>query len=389
MAARGFEAVGFVRRRVVFVAAAVDAVRVERDDVATFARPPVAGFGVAVGFAEPEVVAGGFDPEAVVLDAVLGVLRVLGGVAFAAAADGLATEAAGFAVDRRFAGFVARLAGFVVARFVGVAGLAVVAAFAVVAALDVAAGFAVVAAFAVVAGLAVVEVLVRLREPGGRPRRRGAAVASGAAGLRCRIGVTTWLACTAAEPTVRAAPPTAPPTASAAVDAADTALDAAEAASEATFDASPATSDSDSATCLRRFATSFRPLLATAVASCRTRLLSVLRAAASCFSSLRSSLPALLDSGVTTPLASTMTSATVSTTTSRRPLLPPSAPFAIDRPPALPRSASAPRGRCRPTDRSGCDRAQVCHAPQRCRAARTKRESGGMPDSRSAATALR
>jgi transcriptional regulator len=191
-------------------------------------------------------------------------------------------------------------------------------------------------------------VLGRLREPGGRPRRRGVVAGFAAeltaeppGGLEGRIGVRTWLAWTAADPTVRAAPPIAPPTAPAAEDPAETAVDAAldaadaaDAARPATFVASAATSDSDSATCLRRFATSFLPLPATAVASCLTRFASVFRAAASCFSSLRSSLPALLDSGVTTPLASTMTSATVSTTTSRRPLLPPSSRLAIDRPPA-------------------------------------------------------
>jgi hypothetical protein len=345
---RGFEVLRVVRRRVVFVAAAVVALLVERDDGLAFGRPLVAGSGAAAGFAEPEVledVAGLVDPAAVAFDAPLRLLRV---VVFAAGAACLAVavdldavlvllvepEAAGFVVDRRVAGFVARAV----------------------------AAFAVVPAFAVVAAFAVAGVLARLREPGGRPRRRGVALVSVAGGVRCRIGVTTWVACTAAEPTVRAAPPTAPPTASAAEDAAETALDAAAAAREATREASPATSDSDSATCFRRFATSLRPFVATAVASWRTRLLSVLRAAASCFSSLRSSLAALFDSGLTAPLASTMTSATVSTTTSRRPLLPPSSRFAIDRPPAVPRRARPSRARLGPMDRTDCDRRQVCHA---------------------------
>jgi hypothetical protein len=208
----------------------------------------------------------------------------------------------------------------------------------------------------------------RFRDPGGRPRRRGAGVVPVAvedppALVDGRIGVRTWVACTAADPTVRAAPLTAPPTASAADVPAETAEEAAAAASDATFEASAATSDSDSATCFRRFATSLRPLLATAVASCLTRLASVFRAAASCFSSFRSSLAALFESGLTAPLASTMTSATVSTTASRRPLLPPSSRFAIERPPALPRGpVPAPRGhRPGPPIEPTRGRRQVCH----------------------------
>lgn len=322
---------------VVFDAARVDVVPVEREDVLPFGRPPAEGFVVDLGFDA----AAGFDPD--VAEAFDAVLRVRG-VAFTAglaavvapfvvAADvvaALLVESVGadFRVDRRVVGFAA-----------------VPAALAAVARVE---GLEAVEAFEVVA---VVAVFGRLREPGGRPRRRGAGVAA-AAGLGCRSGVTTWLACTAADPTVRAAPPTAPPTASAAEDAADTAVDAAAAANEATRDARCATSDSDSATCLRRFATCLRPFVATAVASCRTRLLSVFLAAASCFSSLRSSLPALLESGATTPLASTITSATVSTTTSRRPFDPPSPRFAIDDPPAVPRAARPSRGRG-PNRRSG------------------------------------
>ena len=276
----------------------------------------VAPFGAAVAARDRLVAAFGA--------AVAAGFEALGGApaAFVAVRDALA-----FDVDRRVVGFVA--------------------------AVPVAAGFG------------------RFREPGGRPRRRGAAavevvgvVDASAAASACRIGVRTWLACTAADPTVRAAPPTAPPTAPAADEPAETALDAAPAASDATLDASVATSDSDSATCFRRFATSFLPLPATALASCLTRFDSVFRAAASFFSTFRSSFAALFGSGATTPLASTMTSATVSTTTPRRPLFPPSSRFAIDRPPACPMRSRPTTRTAGPTERSLPRRRQVCHLGQ-------------------------
>jgi hypothetical protein len=325
-----------------------------------------AGFGTAVfGAVVAAAAAAGFAVDAV-RDRVV-------------ADFGVADDAFGTVEAGDFAAVVRVLAGVALTPDALVVVVRRVAGFAVPAVAaerfrvrTVAAGFA--------AGVAAAAGFGRLREPGGRPRRRGAVAAVAAAGAafvvppaasECRIGVRTWLACTAAVPTVRDARPTAPPTAPAAdepaetaVDAADepaeAAVDAAAAAREATLDPRAATSDSDSANCRRRFATSFLPLPATALASCFTRLDSILRAAASFFSTFRSSLAALFGSGVTTPLASTTTSATVSTTTSRRPLLPPSSRFAIDHPPAC-RSHPFPLATAGPLQGSACGRRQVCH----------------------------
>ncbi len=161
-----------------------------------------------------------------------------------------------------------------------------------------------------------------------------AAVAVAAAGLGAvdLPGDTAFAAFDAADPTPFAdrltAPRAAPPTELAADPAAVVAIDAIRAAIEATSDAA-------SAACFERLATSLRPFEPWAAASCRSRFASVLRAAARRFSSLCNSLAALFESGVTTPLASTMTSVTVSMTTPVR-LLPgadPSSTLAIDRPP--------------------------------------------------------
>ena len=152
-----------------------------------------------------------------------------------------------------------------------------------------------------------------------------------------RTGVTAWLAWAAADPTLRAAPDVAPVT----VSAADP---AAEDASAATRDARDATSLSAAAACRRRLVTCLRPFVPRATASWRRRFASVFRAAASRFSSLCSSLAAPFDSGLTAPVASTMTSATVSITTPVRLLLAPapSSPLAIDRP-SVQRPTSKPR----------------------------------------------
>ena len=347
---------------VVGLGLAVDVPLVDDRAVPGFAATLVArlGFAVDVGLTVEAGLAADFGRADVVAAGVVvvpGVAAAFGDALFDAAAPFGAAVAAR---DRLVAAFGAAVA----AGFEAVGGAP--AAFVAVRdalAFDVdrrVVGF--VAAVPVAAGFG------RFREPGGRPRRRGAAavevvgvVDASAAALACRIGVRTWLACTAADPTVRAAPPTAPPTAPAADEPAETALDAAPAASDATLDASVATSDSDSATSFRRFATSFLPLPATALASCLTRFDSVFRAAASFFSTFRSSFAALFGSGATTPLASTMTSATVSTTTPRRPLFPPSSRFAIDRPPACPMRSRPTRER--PDRPSGPfpGRRQVCH----------------------------
>jgi hypothetical protein len=152
-------------------------------------------------------------------------------------------------------------------------------------------------------------------------------------------GETAPAAWIAAEPTPLAAPVTASPTLAAAEPAAAAAI-------PPSFAASDATSFAASAACFVRLATSFLPLDPCTVASWCSRFVSVLRAATRAFSSFRNSLAALLESGVTTPAASTITCATESMTVPAGPLSDrlPSPRLAIDRPPysGAPRAPSLP-----------------------------------------------
>jgi hypothetical protein len=281
-----------------------------------------AGFLAAGFFAAVEVAA---DLAVAAFGAAGFAVAGFGGAGFAGVdADGTVVVAA-LAVDGfrvavlRVAGF--RTAGFLAAGF-RTAGL-------VDAGVAAAAGAATGAAGAVLAAARVIRALAD-RRAGARRRLVvvdfAAVEAVRVAGVR--TGATAWLAWAAADPTLRAAPEAAPDT----VSAADPAADAARAAIRA---ASPATSVSASDTWRRRLATCFRPLVPRAAASWRIRLVSVFRADASRFSSLCSSLAALLDSGLTAPAASTTTSETVSMTTPVRLLFAPtpSSPLAIDRPP--------------------------------------------------------
>ena len=282
-------------------------------------------------------------------------------------------------------------AGVRAVLFPAVDGFGVVRGFAVVGFVG---GFALVVGFALAAaeGAAIAGVAPALAaaDLGVAVRRRGVAAAAFradfgavaavleavvdvAAVFGVRTGVTAWAAWAAADPTPRAASPTvvaaepaAEPTPRAASPTVLAAEPAAEPASPAIFAASLATSASAATACLRRFAISLRPFEARAAASCLSRFDSVFRADVSRFSSRRSSLAALLESGVTAPLASTTTSDTASIAVPAR-LLPDadaSSRLAIVRPPfsarrARPRTA-AWVGRSRRT----VARWQVCHVRQ-------------------------
>jgi hypothetical protein len=306
-----------------------------------------AGFAAA-GFAAAGLAAGVF--AAALVDRVAGF--VAGFVADFAAVFGFA---AGLRVVLAAAGLaVAAVAGFAAAAGLALAGREA-AALAAVARFDagfraVVAGFRVVAAAGFVAGLAAVAFDTGARRRAGL-RLAGAFLAAGAV----LTGVTAVAAWAAAAKTPFAAPPMASPTLLAAEPAAEVATDA-------ILDASEVTSAAASSACFRRFAISAAAWGPRAAATWRSRFDSVFRAAASPFSSLRSSLAAAFGNGVTTPLASTMTPETASITISIRPLFDadPSPLLAIDGPPltwggsvvtdrrrkqSLPRSARLPASR--------------------------------------------